>query len=256
MKHFRFLTTATLIAFGSFVCAQNVITLDEMQAKKKQQQPQQQKIVKEKVSYNSASDDEAFGTLFLQYNPSNMHVSYNGYSGSTSMTGFSLGYLYSKPISAPLYLEFGAAVQYFFKSEKYEDYYPDYDDYYYGYDEHHSHGGKSHDAKFSMLSVKIPINVMYSFEASDAIAIQPYAGIYGRVNILAQTKIGDQKANHFSKDDMGDDTWNRFQLGLHLGCKARFSQKFTAGIGYYMDLTKITDHTTIRGFDITLGLNL
>ena len=40
MKQFRFLTMAALIAFGSFTCAQNVITLDEMQAKKKQQQQQ------------------------------------------------------------------------------------------------------------------------------------------------------------------------------------------------------------------------
>ena len=255
MKQFRFLTMAALIAFGSFTCAQNVITLDEMQAKKKQQQPQQQKVVKEKVSYSSASDDEAFGTLFLQYNPSNMYVSYNGYSGSTSMTGFSLGYLYSKPISAPLYLEFGAAAQYFFKSEKYEDYYPDYDDYYYGYDEHHSHGGKSHDAKFSMLSVKIPINVMYSFEASDAIAIQPYAGIYGRVNILAQTKIGDQKANLPELPPLYLDMTVKGYLNYIFDLKkCKLPRK--AHLKEVMDLTKITDHTTIRGFDITLGLNL
>ena len=77
----------------------------------------------------------------------------------------------------------------------------------------------------------------------------------GRVNLMAQTKIGDYKTNHFSKDDMGGDAWKRFQLGLHFGCKARFSEKFTAGIGYYFDLTKIAEHTTVNGFDITVGLN-
>ena len=68
MKQFRFLTMAALIAFGTAVCAQNVITLDEMQARKKQQQqqPQQQQVVQERVSYSSSSDNEAFGTFFLQ----------------------------------------------------------------------------------------------------------------------------------------------------------------------------------------------
>ena len=42
MKQFRFLTMAALIAFGTSLCAQNVITLDEMQARKKQEQQQQQ----------------------------------------------------------------------------------------------------------------------------------------------------------------------------------------------------------------------
>ena len=99
MKQFRFLTMAALIAFGTAVCAQNVITLDEMQARKKQQQqqPQQQQVVQEKVSYSSASDNEAFGTFFLQYNPTWMYAkaSYKGHSESESemMHGFSLGYI-------------------------------------------------------------------------------------------------------------------------------------------------------------------
>lgn len=243
MKQFRFLAMAALIAFGTSVCAQNVITLDEMQARK-QQQPQQQ-AVQQKASYSSASDNEGFGTLFLQYNPSQIHASYKGNSSNSSVNAFTLGFTYALPLGGiPLYLEFGAAAQYFFKSEDI-DYY-DYDDYY-GYSSSHE------KAKFSMFSIKIPVNVMYSFDVSDAVSIIPYAGLYGRVNVLAQTKVGDEKANHFSKDDMGDDTWKRFQLGANLGCKARFAKKFAVGIGYYMDITKITDYTTFRGWDITLG---
>ena len=132
----------------------------------------------------------------------------------------------------------------------YDDYYDYYD--YYGYDDF---GGSSHEkAKFSMLSIKIPVTAMYSFNVSDAVSILPYAGLYGRVNVLAQTKVGDSKVDYFSKDDMGDDTWSRFQLGVNFGCKFRFAQKFIVGGGYYTDLTKITDYTTFRGWDITLGL--
>ena len=276
MKQFRFLTMAALIAFGTAVCAQNVITLDEMQARKKQQQqqPQQQQVVQEKVSYSSASDNEAFGTFFLQYNPTWMYskMSSGSYSASNTelMHGFSLGYLESIPLGdIPLYIEFGGAVQFFYLSKDahatgfdpgyYDD--DDWEDYYYD-----DFGGSSnHKQKFTMLSVKIPVDVMYSFDINDGFSIQPYAGIYTRINILGKYKIGDESANIFSKDDMGKDgTYNRFQVGLQAGCKFRFGQKFTAGIGYYRDIApklfNYSEHGAkssiiLHGLDITLGLN-
>ena len=275
MKQFRFLTMAALIAFGTAVCAQNVITLDEMQARKKQQQqqPQQQQVVQEKVSYSSASDNEAFGTFFLQYNPTWMYSksSYGSYSASNTelIHGFSLGYLESIPLGdIPLYIEFGGAVQYFFKSRDahetgFDPAYYDDDDWYDYYDDF---GGSSHNkVKFSMLSVKIPVDVMYSFDVSDGLSIQPYAGIYTRINIIGKEKIGDESINIFSKDDMGDDgAYNRFQAGLQAGCKFRIGQKFTAGIGYFRDIApkffKYKEHgydssVILHGLDITLGLN-
>ena len=39
-------------------------------------------------------------------------------------------------------------------------------------------------------------------------------------------------------------------VGIAVGL---FAKKFAVGIGYYMDITKITEHTTFRGWDITLG---
>ena len=273
MKQFRFLTMAALIAFGTAVCAQNVITLDEMQARKKQQQqqPQQQQVVQEKVSYSSASDNEAFGTFFLQYNPTWMYSKMSSGSYSASNTelihGFSLGYIESIPLGdIPLYIEFGGAVQYFFKSKTQKGYDYDYDDY--DWDEYlyDDFGGSSnHKQKFTMLSLKIPVDVMYSFDVSDGFSIQPYAGIYTRINIIGKEKIGDESINIFSKDDMGDDgAYNRFQVGLQAGCKFRIGQKFTAGIGYYRDIApklfNYSEHgakssVIFHGLDITLGLN-
>lgn len=273
MKQFRFLTMAALIAFGTAVCAQNVITLDEMQARKKQQQqqPQQQQVVQEKVSYSSSSDNEAFGTFFLQYNPTWMYSKMSSGSFSASNTelihGFSLGYLESIPLGdIPLYIEFGGAVQYFFKSKDLKNSGYDYSDY--DWDEYlyDDFGGSSnHKQKFTMLSLKIPVDVMYSFDVSDGFSIQPYAGIYTRINIIGKEKIGDESINIFSKDDMGDDgAYNRFQVGLQAGCKFRIGQKFTAGIGYYRDIApklfNYSEHgakssVIFHGLDITLGLN-
>lgn len=262
MKQFRFLTMAALIAFGTSLCAQNVITLDEMQARKKQeqeqqqqqqqpQQQQQQQVVKEKSS-KSSSDVEGFGTLYVQFSPSKIKQKSHGESESSSVNALSLGYSYAMPLGGiPLYLEFGAAAQYFFKSEDYTDYDVDY--------ETGSYKTTSEKAKFSMLSVKIPINIMYSIDVSDAFNIQPYAGVYGRVNILAQTKVGDEKTDHFSKKDMGDDfVWKRFQVGWNAGVKFRIAKKVSIGAGYYMDIMKIMSYkehkTNFQGIDLTLGL--
>lgn len=243
MKQFRFLTMAALIAFGTAVCAQNVITLDEMQARKKQQQqqPQQQQVVQEKASYSSGSDVQGFGTLFVQYSPSSLKSKEHDVSVSQSVNVLSLGYTYAQPLGGiPLYLEFGAAAQWYFKY-KTED------------------GAKD---KFNMIAIKIPVNVMYSFDISDAFSIMPYAGVYGRVNILAKEKVtydGEtiEDVDYFDKDKQGDFAWKRFQLGFDAGCKFRFAQKFAVGVGYYMDLMKVMSYkkhkSNFQGFDISLG---
>lgn len=275
MKQFRFLTMAALIAFGTSLCAQNVITLDEMQARKKQeqeqqqqqqqpQQQQQQQVVKEKSS-KSSSDVEGFGTLYVQYSPSKMKSKDHSSSGSTNVNAVSLGYSYAMPLGGiPLYLEFGAAAQYFFKSEN--ETYDDYDiDYETG---EYSRTTIKAKAKFSMLSVKIPINIMYSIDISDAFSIQPYAGVYGRINIFAKQKYeaGGESETYdmFNKSDIKelsgkeDFVWKRFQVGWNAGVKFRIAKKVSIGAGYYMDIMKIMSYkehkTNFQGIDLTLGL--
>ena len=174
----------------------------------------------------SVSAQESFQTFYLQYNPSSQKISYDGHSTSTSFNGLSLGYSYATPLGGiPLYLEFGGAAQWFFKSED--------------------------DTKTNLISVKIPVNLLYSFEVSDVVKIQPYAGVYGRVNIIGKTK-----------DDYADESWDwfsdgdakRFQLGLNGGLRVSFNDYVFLGAGYYYDLMKIQEHTHFEGFDLTLGL--
>ncbi len=222
MKKLRLFAVAALAAITMSATAQVTYGNDY------QYQPE-----KSSKSYYG-SDNEGFSTLYVQYNPSKLKSKSHGSSSSESVNALSLGYSYSLPLGdIPLYLEFGGAAQWFFKS----------------------HEG----AKFNMVAVKIPINVMYSFDVSDAVSIQPYAGVYGRVGIIAQEKYEGVKLNYFSKDDMGDFAWKRFQFGWNAGIKFRFAQKFTVGAGYYMDLMKIMSYNEhkshFQGFDITLGLN-
>lgn len=180
----------------------------------------------------SASAQQPFGTVYLQYNPSlfdlnQLIVSHDGHSTSTSYDAISLGYNYATPMfGIPLYLEFGGAIQWGFK---YKDNY-----------------------KTNMLALKIPLNVVYSIDISDSFSILPYAGAYGRFSFLAKTKY-DEKPESY--DWFSDGDAKRFQIGLNAGCRFRINQ-FTIGAGYYYDLMKIEDHTHFEGFELTIGMVL
>ena len=204
------------------------------------------------------SDNEGFGLFYIQYNPSQLHskVEHNGSSvtDNTSCNALSLGYSYYIPLGdMPLFLAPGAAVQWFFKSEK----------------ESESYQGTTYteETKFNMISAKIPINLMYSFQVADAFRIEPYAGVYGRINIWGENKTeynGQSKSyNICDEDEAGHNAAKRFQLGWNAGINFRITDAFTIGAGYYMDLLKFTDYShdkyeassNYQGFDITLGVN-
>jgi len=58
----------------------------------------------------------------------------------------------------------------------------------------------------------------------------------------------------FSKDDMGDDAWNRFNVGMQVGVRAHINNMFVVGVGYTQELTNICDHTKFSSVDLTLGI--
>lgn len=186
------------------------------------------------------SDNESFGLFYAQYNLTTAHTTVTNHdSENTSLNGVTLGYSHFIPLGdIPLFLSVGAAAQWFFKSE----------------DGH----------KTNMISAKIPVNLMYSFQVSDNFRIEPYAGIYGRINIWGQEKVGDVSANILSSDDFGDAACKRFQLGWNAGVQFRITEAFTIGAGYFMDLMKLQNYssgkhdikTNFQGFDFTLGINL
>jgi opacity protein-like surface antigen len=186
------------------------------------------------------ADNESFGLFYAQYNLTTEHITVKNHdSENTSLNGVTLGYSHFIPLGdIPLFLSPGAAVQWFFKSK----------------DGH----------KTNMISAKIPVNLVYSFQVSDNFRIDPYAGIYGRINIWGQEKVGDESANILSSDDFGDAACKRFQLGWNAGVQFRITEAFTIGAGYFMDLMKLQNYssgkhdikTNFQGFDFTLGINL
>ena len=222
MKHLRMLAVSAIVAFSTTAMAQVTYGNDY------QYSPTSSSIY--------GSDDESFGLFYAQYSPSQLHSSYKGYSHNTSFNVASLGYSYYISLGdMPLYVAPGIAAQWMFKSTK----------------------EGSVEYKTNIVAAKIPVNLMYSIQVSDGFRIEPYAGIYGRINIWGEAKETyegkSEKWNLFSSDE--GEAYKRFQFGWNAGVNFRITNAFTIGGGYYMDLTKIAEHTNFQGFDITLGVN-
>lgn len=177
----------------------------------------------------SVSAQEPFATFYGQYNLSYLKSSHDSDSHKENFNEVTLGYNYATPLfSIPLYLEFGGAVQWAFKSED--------------------------EAKTNILALKAPVNLLFSINISDDFKILPYGGFYGRANLLAKTKPNESKSINWFKSDYFNA--KRFQVGVNGGVKFMIGETVVIGAGYYRDLTDIADDIYFEGWDFTIGMVL
>jgi len=184
---------------------------------------------------------KGWNTIYLQWNPSSFSPEVGS---SESFTGFSVGYNHAFGLtqSIPLYVEAGIGVQYSF-----------WDGTYLGIP----------DCKIKLLSAKVPVSLMYKFDIPNStISIVPNAGLDMRFNILGKLKNDEYEEylkkssfNLFDKDDMGGDdyTWNRFQIGWHVGVNFMFNNQFLVGASYGTDFSEIAKNSKVHTGSITLG---
>lgn len=188
---------------------------------------------------------DEWSTIWVEYNPMKVKFDAKGVDDQ-SLTGFSAGYsrTFSVSQSVPLFLEAGLGLQYANYSESldYEDYYGD---------------DESIEEKFTMWSVKAPVNLLYNFAIpNSSISLAPFAGVTLRYNVSGTLKYeaDDEsvKCDIFDKEDMGE-AWKRFQIGWQIGVKARFGQNFMAGLSYGSDLSEIAKKTKLQTVSLTIG---
>ena len=236
-------------------------TTKQEQAPAKTTQAKAVKETKSKAPFSHLSAASGYNLVYVQYNAETMKYSKSGNSSSTSYNSVSAGFARVFGVStAPIMLEAGVAAKYIWKDKD--------------------------GVKDNMLSVKTPINVIYPHAFSDAFSLEPYAGFYLRLNVLGKRKVsggggsyydddddywgdddywddddegywegpsGKSSIDLFSKDDMGDNRFKRFQMGIQVGVRARINNKFVVGVGYSQDMLNITDHTKFNSWDFTLG---
>lgn len=151
-----------------------------------------------------------YNKVMFTYSPLSLKEGKFGNVGAESRQGginsLGLTYVHGFPLAQfPLYVEFGGGVQYMF------------------------YHNKKNDAKFDVISVNVPVNILYRFALNGGKQhIAPYAGLYGRYN--AWGKGGDDSL-------FGDDgDLKRFQMGWQVGFQYDVS-KFYIHLAYLSDIS-------------------
>lgn len=198
-----------------------------------------------------ASVEDVFNTVDLTYSPVTMKASYDGDSTTDDLNGLSLNWAQARLLTdqLPVYLQYGAGVQFTWKTDTRSD------DYY--------------DMKVknttTFLTVKVPVNVLYNFAIPNTnLSVMPYLGLNAQVHVLGQSKTTTtyedeketSKISYFSKDDM-EDPYNRFVLGWQIGAMVSYD-KYFVGIGYNGPVTSLYKNGDLKiqtsQVNISLGI--
>ena len=183
-------------------------------------------------SKSSAAVEDVFSTFDLTYSPVTMKATSGDNSATTDLNGLSLNWSQARLMTdqLPVYLQYGAGVQFTWKTDTSSD------DYY--------------DMKVknttTFLTVKVPVNVLYNFAIPNTnLSVMPYVGLNAQIHVLGQSKTTTtyeddketSKMSYFSKDDM-EDPYNRFVLGWQIGAMVSY-EKYFVGIGYNGPVTSL-----------------
>lgn len=233
MRNFRFYLLLALVALTGNVSAQNASTVSQRQV--------------------FGVDTEGWNTAWVEYNMGTFKVDVKG-ADDQSFTGFSLGYshAFSLSLTTPLFVEVGLGGQYSsYEKEWYED-----EEYYDGSGTFRSRRSNGLD----LWSIKAPINFLYRYDIPNSlVSLMPFVGVNLRFNVSGKQEnyIGYKtlEADVFDDKEMGgsDNTFNRIQLGWHVGMKANFLKHIMVGLSYGTDITEISKKTKINALTITAG---
>lgn len=218
-----------------------------------------------------------WNTIYLQWNPSTF-VPDKG--DSESFTGLSVGYNKAFSISQniPLFFEVGLGAQYSFYTKDLTE------------DVAEALGVQTAalgavmrpEEKVKMFSAKVPVSLAYAFHIPETkLTLIPYLGLDLRCNIIGRASakynltsagleqllqagftkqeinenLADKDLDLFDKNDMGSDaaTWNRLQVGWHVGLNARINDQFLIGVSYGTDLSEIAQKVNIYTASLTVG---
>ncbi len=165
----------------------------------------------------------------VTYNNTGYHNNWGDKDENFSLNGFGIEYIHAFNLgrTLPMAIELGANVNFNLGTP---------------YD------GKKYDDNWSIkmrdFNLQVPLNYIYRINISDSFAISPYLGLNFKLHLLTQgkeeseNKYGDYSDgdwySYFNKDDMGDDTWNRFQMGWHVGLSFQYSVIYL-GVQYGTD---------------------
>ncbi len=190
----------------------------------------------------SAGDLNDYNRLGVSYNNENYSPNDDMKDDMESMglNGFGIDYIHGFHIteSLPLFVETGLNFNYNFGSKDVES------------------GGSKYTTKLQDMNFQVPVNVAWRFGVTDDLSIAPYLGLNFKLHLMTRQKYegggGESEwVDVFSdsKEDMGDKdaTWNRFQMGWHVGVGFQY-QPFYLGVQYGTDFIAAYSHDFDGGY--------
>ncbi|MDE6527544.1 MAG: hypothetical protein K2L78_00670, partial [Muribaculaceae bacterium] len=122
--------------------------------------------------------------------------------------------------------------------------------------------------KFQNINLQVPVNFVYRFNVMDDFSISPYVGLNFKLNLVSKMKtkfdhnIPSEFLGEFDEEDLEmldgkwinlfnsneenmdgkDYTWNRFQMGWHIGVGFQY-KPFYLGVQYGTDFIPAYKHT-------------
>lgn len=222
-------------------------------------------------SSSSSSNEisKGWNSLYVQYNSIGTSYSLSSFdygdeyqkaidnSGlSDKLNAFTIGYNRAINVapSIPLYVEFGAALQYAFYSDEASN------------EDKGSYYTSKYTVKYTghILTAKVPVSLLYHIAIPNSdFAFEPFAGVDFKYNISGSGKQketeeysyrGDDPEideettkidNFFDKKKCDGHQANRFQVGWHVGANFVYKKAFI-GISYGQDFSKFHDDIDLK----------
>lgn len=189
--------------------------------------------------HSSSQDIRSYNRIGVSYN--NTHYGgnndYNRYitdqDMDLSLNGVGLEYIRGFRLSSsiPMFLEIGVNINFNFGTE-----------------EGLESGYREYKNKYKDINFQVPVNFLYRFRITDEFSIAPYLGLNLKAHAVTRKtteypyKDSRCSVNLYSKDNMGEEnTWNRFQIGWHLGTYLQYSKVYL-GIQYGTDFIPAYSH--------------
>lgn len=177
------------------------------------------------------------------------------YGEDAYFNGFGVGYTADFRVSnsLPLYVGTGLDLRTVFHSDKIIDT----DDY------------NPADIKFNetLVNLNLPVNVSYRVPVADSFYMTPKVGLDFRVQLYGHGKFtadggrsefvdeflaDNSSVDLFSKSDMGDAAYKRFQMGWHAGVDFEYN-RVNLGLSYGTDFVKIHKNVGGANFIVSVG---
>ncbi len=172
---------------------------------------------------------------YVRYSPS--RYTFSGHTSHLDLHEVAAGWARSIQVadSIPLFVEAGAEMKCSF-----------------------SKGDEAYDnAKYTLLSFKVPVSVAYKFYLSRTrnIALVPLAGINFRAIAVGKEKAGGQKVDvcDKDKDNQTGTAWDRCQLGWQVGLRMQVERYFITA-SYGRDFPDKSKYPQIHECGITAGV--